>query len=274
VVRDRDIERVLLTAKTAQDAANSLVRMAKSAGGSDNITAVVARNGTGPILSEAEMPKSEPAAEAESQEVEPADPPATGRGAIVILSVIALLLGALAAQFGGVLKQAGYNLQPTPPFAVKPVVVPPPPVDLAKLTYEPAVQFYPYPVRSEPLVLNTSNQSITVMTATGDAVCIGTDRLLRNTYPWSRLSGTRSILQSIPPLPQPGNWHLGTDQEGNVYVADAGMRDIMKYRATGQFIGRISTGLLSPESIAVNDNGDVYVIDGTTLKLLKAQPIK
>jgi serine/threonine protein phosphatase PrpC len=295
MLQDSEIERVLLTSVTAQACADRLIRMAKSRGGSDNITAVTAHFGDGPILTETTTPDQTPNGQVKNNA--PADTP-TNRAsvrALSLLGVLVLLLLCSTAYLGQQLTGAGYVWQTAPPFIVKAPPPPPPPrpavKDLSRVTYKAPVTVCPLELGPEPLVFSEGNRSLIVRGADGSIINLADNGTILYQYPWSHVVAQGSASDDSDGSNRSGNWHLATDPQGNLYVADARADTISKYRSTGELVGVISAaqgrnaagndlcpdcvdGLQKPEALAVDGDADIYVIDGSTLKFLKAQRVK
>jgi hypothetical protein len=277
MVKDRDIERVLLTATSAQAATDKLVRMAKTAGGSDNITAVVARFGEGPIvdLTVADEQPQETAVEATRDELDTYPQPSGSRVPMTFVSLLLIVFIAATIFLGAQLSQAGYTFQASPPFVVKPAPpAAPAPPDLMKMTYGQPQKFYPYPVRPEPLVFSPESKSLAVVSVPDDNVVrLSTDgtTIYKRALPGSSTRGSTASSGVDGAMAQR---HYAIDPQGNIYVSDTAARTIYKLRGSGEVIGKITAGLQKPEAIAVDDAGNVYVVDGTTLKFIPATPAR
>lgn len=295
MVADHNLERILLTSTTPQAAADKLVRMAKTAGGSDNITAVVARFSDGPIVQmavdDAAMDSSHHGdgrhiSDDDHVSRDSDDSYSQPRGSSIpmaILSVLLIVCFAAAIYFGSQLSQAGYTFQSSPPFVQKPLPpAPPSPPDLSNMTYGAPQQFYPYPVEPEPLLLSAEGKFVTAI-SDGALVRLSTvdgTTLSKIPLPNQPTRTATTSHGSGPLIPNPGGTgstapsrHFATDPQGNIYISDAHAKTIEKLRSSGELIKTISSGLRKPEAIAVDDNGNIYVVDATTLKLIAASPV-
>jgi serine/threonine protein phosphatase PrpC len=267
-VRDPDIERILLAAPSAQIAADKLVAMAKNNGGSDNITAVVVRFSEGPIVPDAAMPEVEDQNDFLNPKKwrAPRTPRPAGQSVLVGLL---LLFIASTIYLTSIAMDAGYEWQAAWPPLAKPL---PPPVrlhDFQHLTYKAPETFYETAVRGGPLTYSDAENTVSAVTQAGDIVALAPDGKTNYKFP---LETTASSEESGVAAKKPGaalkkpielNVHFATDSQGNLYVADAAAKSIVKYKASGDKIGPIAKGhLTSPESIAVSADGTVYVVDG------------
>jgi PPM family protein phosphatase len=292
MVQDPEIERVLLTSMTAQACGDRLVRMAKSRGGSDNITAVTALFGDGPIVDESSLEQAD--GDQENAGVADAKPVQSGgvrNVAFMSLLVLALLLACSTVYLGMNMARAGYAWRAVPPFIVKPLPPAPsqrsPVKDLSRVTYKAPVTLCPLAVSPEPILFSQGNKSLIVRDLDGGIIGLGNDGTILYQYPWSHLVTSVTGSDSSDGLiASPANWHFATDPQG-----DARAHTIAKYRSTGEFVGVIKAvrnsnpeqddlcpacgeGLRDPEALAVDGDGNIYVVDGTTLKFLKAQRMK
>ncbi|MGO8671636.1 MAG: protein phosphatase 2C domain-containing protein [Capsulimonadaceae bacterium] len=294
VVKPVDIERALLT-QSAQPAADKLVKLAKQGGGTDNITAVVLRLGEGPVVTDPAQLQEDGLEDGDGTGG-PRISALPGNTVTSIVAVLVFVLIILVAYLGGVLRQDGYVLKGSPPFIVKPTAQPVPVRDLSHLHYSAPTMFYPNPVRPDILLYSTGTTSLTAMALKeDDLICLdAADGTTLYQYPWSHFIGPArtaaddaKVSESLAPDRQtPANFHMTTDSQGNFYIANASAGTIVKFRSTGEKIGVIKstadrqgidnlcpqcgTNLLHPEALAVNETGDIYVIDGTTIKILRA----
>jgi len=144
-----------------------------------------------------------------------------------------------------------------------------------------ATKVYPYPVRSEPLTLSPSTKSITVVSSPGDEIIrISTDGTALYKFPQQTSVTTTHVGTStmtsvdIPHWP-PAPRHYATDAQGDLYIADAPSHVIYKISPSGELLMTLTeaaTKVTKPESIAVDDTGNIYVIDVSTLKVIPAVP--
>ncbi len=70
---------------------------------------------------------------------------------------------------------------------------------------------------------------------------------------------------SIPRLPA-----MVSDRQNNLYISDRAGKRILRLGSEGQFLMSIAEGkLTSPEALAVDDEGSIYVIDAGRLKAIR-----
>jgi len=63
------------------------------------------------------------------------------------------------------------------------------------------------------------------------------------------------------------------DRQGNLYISDSANKRIMKYSPDGAPLMAIGEKqLIGPEALVVDTNGDIYVIDGGRLKVIRPKP--
>ena len=63
---------------------------------------------------------------------------------------------------------------------------------------------------------------------------------------------------------------VATDVQGNCYVSSTVQRTIEKYSPEGQKLYTVR-GLQRPEAIAVDEDGNLYVVDFNQIKILRAR---
>lgn len=274
MVSEDDIGQTLQYAPTPQAAADRLIQLATRAGGKDNITAVVARFEVDNRTAQMRAEDLAPVSEADVEDVPPARP-AKQAGpvrqarpiALIVAGILILLLAGLSSVLLHVLLRDGYTLRAAPPFVARPA--PPaktaPHLDLAHLTYNAPVPLYLKPVQGGFLSLNPSDGSLMAVTLHGNQVLkvSPTGAVLSLSPP-----PTKAQAASRPVFPADSNQHYATDAQGDIYIARAGNRDIVKYGPDLTPLGHIS-GLNSPGALAVAADGTIYVIDGETLKVIR-----
>ena len=291
IVAEEDITRALMQASSPQSAADKLVQMAVKSGGRDNITAVVARlqAGTRTLrMQVADLVRPESAGETGAEAasatehtngIAPAPRPASlpprraSRWPVALaLAVAALGLGG-AGVLASVLAHDGYKFQATPPFAVKPAAPPPPrPLDLAHLAYDPPKPFGFAPVRGSFLQVSAADGTVTVASLSGAAIGLNSHGQMRYKYRLPFLTP-----QAAAPAAAIGaggvTVHTATDPSGNLYVANAVLKTVTKYRPNGDPLGLIAhSSLKNPSAIGVAADGTLYLVDGERLMVMSAHP--
>ncbi len=286
VVAEDDITRALMQASSPQAAADKLVQMAVKSGGRDNITAVVARLQAGTrtlrmqvadlVRPEPTDTEAAPAAEhtnGASPTLRPAPPRRASRWPVALaLAVAALGLGA-AGELASVLAHDGYKFQTAPPFAVKPAAPPPPrPLDLAHLAYDPPKAFGFAPVRGSFLQVSAADGTVTVASLSGAITALNPQGQMRYKYTLPFVKP-----QAAAPAAAIGasgvTVHTATDPSGNLYVANAVLKTVTKYRPNGDPLGLIAhSSLKNPSALGAASDGTLYVIDGERLVVFHAHP--
>ena len=291
MLTEQDIARTLGQSTSPQAAADKLVGMAGKAGGKDNITAVVARFGVGTRTqrmrtTDLARPKADgrdaadvPEEDAPAQRRNGSAPaaPRSRRGSPVwpLLAVLLIALGAGASGWlGSLLVHAGYRFQAAPPFAVKPVPLPPPtPPNPTAVAYDTPKPFYYNPVRGDLLDVSPKSGLVTVATLAGTVVGLAPDdgHVL---YKY-RLPSLHA--QSPAPAGALGaagaTTHTAVDSQGNLYVSDALAKTVTKYRSNGDPLGLVAhLTLTNPQAIGVTGDGTIYLVDAERLKVLRAHP--
>jgi len=205
------------------------------------------------------------------------------RGAVAlltVLSVLCLVLAAAVLALSQVLTHDGYRLQPTPPFASKPPVPPAPaPPDFSRAAYAAPALFSPIPVQGGTLAL-AAGRELAVLSVSGQVIHLGIQGGLVSKYPLPKSYGAaatppanaaaRGGTHAAAALPPPAvRLHWALDNQGNSYVSDAVQHSLRQYRADGEFVRSIASGLLSqPEALAVAPDGTIYIIDAQRLKVI------
>jgi protein phosphatase len=267
-VFDPDLQRILLRANNAQDAANRLVDLANKRGGHDNITAVVAHFGTGPI---AEGPDDDPEDAEFFRE-------SGGGGGIKIglMPILAFLLVVslfIAVYFGQMLSAAGYAFKAAPPFVAKPSPPPPPPaIDYARLTYaKPAAVPGVPPVQDDALARNPKTGDLTMQTVSGGVLTIGPDGSERARFTIPNAAATAHTSDGGRHSEQDAPQGFAVDPAGDLYLTDQVHHSILQFDSSGNPIASIGHGLLArPTAVAVDDSGSIFVIDSNRLKVIRA----
>jgi hypothetical protein len=249
-------------------AAENLVRQANRNGGADNITAVIARIGDGPIMEPIDIANPDHA----ESDLERDTYPSLRMVPSWLTSLLIILFFSSTIFFGLLLTQAGYTWKMQPPFIFSPTsITRETSVDLQHASYEDPVTIgYPYQVQSDPLILSPTKGTLSVVTIGGESiVTIRPNGSTIYKFTWSHISGTQS--NRIYPSPKSSNWHVTTDTQGNIYVSDANANVIHKYSPSGDFIKDIAENKLKkPQSIVVDEVGNIYVIDNNIIKIIRS----
>nr|CAA9223539.1 Protein serine/threonine phosphatase PrpC, regulation of stationary phase [uncultured Armatimonadetes bacterium] len=276
-------------------AAGALVDAANRKGGHDNITVLLLRadaaaqgvpdlpingvvggaraNRLRPIRTADEGPADAPApraadldaAAARSDTVRPlARPKRTSPllGLLAIVGALALVLGA-ALGFWPDLRRRALAALGAPVLGPRAAPVP----DLSRLRYSPPERFASTLARGD--LLAYSPRGYLYFVAFGQGRVIGLSRA-------GQVLHTRSVAQlgesPVTPNPAPRNHiFMTTDVQGNVYLSHTRRKVIEKKDPEGRLLATI-TGLLRPEAVAVDEDGNLYVVDANDIKILRARP--
>ena len=256
MLTDPEIARILARGDDPDTTCMHLVTSANAAGGADNITAVLARYGR---FTPVEIP--DPLEDdADAYPLPPNRNPVPRRSFLRFLQIPALLVLVVAAWF--ILSR--YELDTRPPYLTprKPdmpfVPAPVPPAkDLSRVDYGPAPRLLA-PGSFRPSILEVTPGGTPVVS---DAESGRIQRIAGRPeeYP-------RRVLER-------GVEHLAVDKDRNVYYYSPLEKAIVKINVTGAQIKTIGKGTLTkPAAIAVDANGNVYVIDDGQLKMFRAIP--
>jgi|GEM_PF-107790 Serine/threonine protein phosphatase len=295
MVEDEEIRQMLAAPALARSApervAASLVEAANRNGGADNITVVVLKvGGTGGGGSSstasaggrgtaAVMPTAGATQSGARRSSAPAqrniiDMDARRRGTspvlvtLASLGVIALGLAAILAGSEPLRRQAARVL------IGRPVAPPPAPSgtrveplrDYEQLTYAPPAPFATreFLARGDLLAYSPGVGVFSVRDSSGVMVSLtrGGD-MIRNV----------ASLEVAPPSPDPApasRVFVATDLQGNLYLSYTARKVIEKRSPEGKLLAKITAGLTRPEAVAVDEQGNIYVIDRNILKVLRA----
>lgn len=279
-----------------EKAAAMLIDMANKKGGEDNITVLVLRAAASdgslpaPVRTISTAPAAVPAATASlhSANVLDMDAPSPRRGGgggrrtggspvtFALLGAalgIALLFAALALSAdlrhgvvraltsGGVAPTTGGGGTGT--SGTSPALTGTP--DYAKLAYDPPARFADYLARGDILTYGRGEGLFFVASGSGKV---------------ASLSKTGTALHSVatvdiappPPLPiSPTRLFAASDAQGNVYLSYTKRKVIEKKSPDGRLLATLS-GFEQPEAVAVDEDGNLYVVDFNQIKICRAHP--
>jgi serine/threonine protein phosphatase PrpC len=265
MVSDRDIVRMLGQIPDVQDACDELVEAALQNGGDDNITALVVRNGAfRPQALEEDEPVPLEEDIFETATAGPTVNRSTGRSGVlsyVMLITLVIVLGGALISVG----RESYDVTSAYPFfthkrPVTPKPVTPPPIDLAHLIYDAPVAVSQKPVRGAPIACDAAGNVYVVTKQSGSTLRIAPDGKV-----------SPFVSSEAAPAQVEANKHWAVDSQGNMYVSSKADKTIHKYDANGTRVGSPGEGkLTAPEGIAVDGQGDIYVVDQNRVNVLKA----
>ena len=265
--------------RAADRAATALVDAANKAGGSDNITVLLIRaSGTGEsgVPSTGAAPGRNRTSTVPRGGIVDMDAPRRRRGASPILllflgaalaivglsAVLAVVPGARHRAARLLLKAANDPADATPPPIVGSAGAGTAP-DYRRLVYDAPKRFSDLLARGDILSYSRGGGLIFARGGTGTLMSLS-----RTAQP---LNSRIAALEVVPsPTTVPSSHVFATsDPQGNVYVAYTKNRVIEKRSADGHVLQTIR-GLDFPEAIAVDEDGNLYVVDFNLIKVLHA----
>ncbi|MGC8668371.1 MAG: Stp1/IreP family PP2C-type Ser/Thr phosphatase [Chthonomonadales bacterium] len=257
MLTDPQIARILAAAPSAQEAADRLVASANLQGGADNITVIVVHFGPfEPVV----LP---PNLDEDASYVPPLDVLAAAprsshrRGPTSFLVLVAILSAVTAYLF-----LRGFLIPP--PVPVQPLKENAGAVQEAAVEYGPPEIVTSKPVQGAPLACDTSG-NIYALSLSGRIL-----RISRAEGPTPDFGPPDPRAAKASPAPQ----YWAVDARGFLYVSDRYARRVHKYDPSGTRVAEIGVGSLNdPQGIAVDGAGNVYVVDGHILKVLRPRPL-
>ena len=266
----------------------ALVDMANKKGGADNITVAVLNvegpgdpgGGGSAAMPVSRRPQSRPAAAATSSSGASAGSrrvididerrrgPALPLVALAAVGLATLGFGAAVAGSRSGRVRIGQALVGRPATSLAPegTVKIKPLRDYSKLTYASPVPFprREFITRGDLLAYSPNAGIFTVKESTGDLIYLsrGGDALL-----------SVAQLEVAPPAPDPvppSRVFIAADLQGNLYISYPLRKVVEKRSPEGGLLQKLS-GFTRPEAIAVDEQGNIYVIDRNILKVLRAK---
>ena len=293
MVEDQDIAQSLhQTYKQAPEkAASVLVDMANKKGGEDNVTVLIVRalSGDGSLPKAARIvPAPEPVASASGAgKVLDMDAPPPSRrtasrtngggspfGAALLGAVLGLgLLAALVflvppvkqrivSALGGASRTPGTATLVAPPTAALPNGSG---ADLANLAYDAPVRFAEFLARGDTLAYGRGEGLYFISSGAGKVASLSRTGAMLQT------ATTVDIAPSTPLPIAPTHLFMTADAQGNVYLSFTKRKVIEKRSPDGRILATLK-GFEQPEAVAVDDDGNVYVVDFNQIKICRAHP--
>ncbi len=268
-VHETEIARILATAPDPQSACDRLIAAALREGGSDNITAIVARYGE--LSGEKALEEEDTPSESNMSPHSPSQlADSTPARSLNILSLFLVGVCFLqAATIAYLLLHTDSNRAAPSQHIVQPKASAPP-ITAAPTAYAHRVEI----VSKTPL-----RSSFLYLLPGGDIAVVSKQNHLIEFSP-NGLRQNRLMNDLIPPdqklrrgtKKQQAAFAIAFDRDGNRYQIQPITDCIEKYTPEGTRISSdIGKGqLTSPTAIAVSSTGDIYVIDNDELKLIRA----
>ncbi len=243
-VREPEIADIVGSSMAPSEACDRLVKAALKNGGSDNVTVAVAayRRTTTPTS------------------VGPAAGGGIGRRLARVL--VPGLLGLIVGLSLGLYAERIPYLKDLKP-AEKTVVAPAPEPDMSKFEYGIPASLLYTPVKGS--VLSLYQGYLYVSDTTGRLAKVDTTGRVVADFVADDAFEERVRLLSAK---------TARDRQGNIYLSDTANKRIAKYSADGAPLRMIGEGqLIGPEALVIDRNGDIYVVDGGRLKVIRPKPV-
>ena len=249
---------------TPDRAAAALVDAANRKGGHDNVTVLILRAGG----EAADLP---PVAGIVEIDDDPLPAPKPGSPLRLILGIVAALL--IAAAVWAVLNREARRGSSDPAPVVSaggtpaPLIAPTVPaeggVDYARLQYDAPVLFSNSSARGDLLAWSPGRGLFFAGVASGRVSSISPDG--------KTVGGTVANLEPVNALHAFPSTHvfLATDAGGNVYISYTKSRVVEKRGTDGRLLATLR-GWEQPEALAVDETGNVYVVDNNLIKVCRA----
>ncbi|CEK12537.1 Stp1/IreP family PP2C-type Ser/Thr phosphatase [Chthonomonas calidirosea] len=277
-VTEREIAQILVSSTDPQEACNRLIESALNHGGSDNVTALVARYGPmRPLLPPEEETPTDNTANwryALTQETVADSKPVSKVARGWVVGTLLLLLIALGE--AAWIYHLFVKLQHARPS--QPVVLLQPPSKPA--VFEPLSYAT---VATKQLDMPLRNDVLQIM-PNGDLLVATLQGKLMDFNPQTHLLRPVPVNAQIPSSPETSakktkptaHFYLTLDQAGNRYQIRPDLRCIEKFTPEGTRVAtNIGKGaLVAPTCLAVAPSGTIYVIDNGRLKSIQAYPAR
>ncbi|MEP6756542.1 MAG: Stp1/IreP family PP2C-type Ser/Thr phosphatase [Chthonomonadales bacterium] len=264
MVDDARIGAIVGLAETPQDACEHLVELALENGGEDNVTVLITQFGTkvpgGPSTISSVLQSYEPLHSMPEAYVAPV----RRRNQLNVL-LLFLTLGLGVSTF--MMFQRDYHFVTAVPYVKhnEPKVIVPPAstkLDLTHLEYADPVAVTPKALRGAPLACDGAGNLYGIALQSGAPVRI---------TPAGKV--TLMVASETAPAVAETGKHWAVDAQGNLYVSSRFQKSVSKYDPTGTRVGSFGLGkLTAPEAVAVDGAGNIYLVDGGKLIVMKALP--
>jgi len=277
-VNEREIAQILVSSADPQEACNRLVESALHHGGSDNVTAIVARYGPVSALlpSDEETPTDNAATWRHALAPEAVAAPKSVSKVTVgwVVATLVLLLVALTEAAGIYYLRSKFH-HVAPPQPIVRSQPPPKPAVFGPLSYATtATKLLDMPLRNDVLQIMPN----------GDLLLVNLQGKLMDFNPQTHLLRPIPVNAQLPPAPETStkktkptaHFFLTLDRAGNRYQIRPDLRCIEKFTPEGTRVAAdIGKGsLVAPTCLAVAPSGTIYVIDNGRLKSIQAYPAR
>jgi hypothetical protein len=259
---DPDIAALLtspaLRGATANRVAAALVEAANLQGGSDNITVVALR-----------APGRHPGGSETSHVLDIDAPPVARRLSPVLLlllgAALAVVLLLLLLAFVPALRPRMDRAAPTSSGAVTGAGASGN-VDYASLVYDAPVRFAEFLARGDLLSYSRDAGLYFVAASSGKVALLSRTGIALKSVEKLEVADAPTTIPST-------HVFMTADPQGNVYLSYTKRKVVEKKGTDGRLLATI-TGFERPEAIAVDDDGNLYVVDFNEIKVCRARPPK
>jgi len=180
-------------------------------------------------------------------------------GAAIVVS----LVGAILATSAGTRHRVANLLNSVGDDAVAAVPTPAPKPLFSKLVYDAPTRFSDELVRGDLLAFSPGKGLVAAADGSGAVVLVGKDGKVGD----AKLGAvSQPTVVTENPIARE---YLATDPDGDIYVSSTKSRTVEKRGADGAVLATIK-GFDHPEAIAVDDVGNVFVVDTNLIKIAHA----
>ena len=281
-LKEIEMLEVVSQSNSAQGTANALLEAAKAGGVSDNVTVIAVRvtadvqsgriklsentsesngNGTRDYTKLKPEARPAPAVKVTPQRTRGKKAPLGGIESIALASISAVIGAVVIAVALGLL---GYLKTPeifgddsSGDSCYSSSFLP----DYVSLRYQPPAQVYYKPLRPNFLIVTNSGVFVALQSS-GRVVHLSTLGVAEGNVP----------ADAIIPDSQDQPSYYAADAAGDLYESDGWSGSISQSSADGATHRQVVTGLTKPESIALDQAGDIFVIDNSELFEIRAIP--
>jgi hypothetical protein len=139
-------------------------------------------------------------------------------------------------------------------------------VDYASLVYDPPVRFAEFLARGDLLAYSREAGLYFVAASSGKVALLSRTGVALKSVEKLEVADAPTV---IPPT----HVFMAADPQGNVYISYTSRKIVEKKGADGRLLATI-TGFERPEALAVDEDGNVYVVDFNEIKICRARQPK